>query len=190
MKEKFKVGDRVKTKVNPEGYEGTITKKTDGKFNLFVEFKNYSEWYSKDEVEKIEDKPQVFELKEGMKFKAKHCLNNLTVEKVEKLEKSNRYLHGGVWSYESQIDWEATRKLNEYPEENKEFPNKKESEPKQEKYIIWNPEGCNPKKIHSSLESAEERAERFAFDNPNQEFYILKAVKKFKGTVKVESEEL
>lgn len=75
------------------------------------------------------------------------------------------------------IDWEATRKLNEIKEGQKE-----------ELYVIWNPKGKNPHYKHTSLEDAEKEAERLAKENPNQEFYVLKAISKAKGTVKVEWE--
>ncbi len=58
----------------------------------------------------------------------------------------------------------------------------------QELYVIWNPKGKNPHYKHTSLEDAEKEAERLANANPNQEFYVLKAVKKAKGIVKVEWE--
>ncbi len=61
-------------------------------------------------------------------------------------------------------------------------------EDKQKKYIIWNPKGQNPRHIHNSRKEAEKEAERLANANPNQEFYVLKVLKKAKGTVKVEWE--
>lgn len=42
-------------------------------------------------------------------------------------------------------------------------------------FIVWNPEGENPKYRHSNFESAREEADRLALSNPDQEFYVLEA---------------
>ena len=130
----LKVGDKVKY-INKEnlwfGKIGKVISVYVG--TCFINFDDKIVECYKKNLEKIEDKQEEkqepFELKEGMKFKAK-----------------------------------------------------------QEKYIVWNPKGNNPKRIHTSIDEAEKEAERLANSNPNQEFYVLKAISKAKGTVKVEWE--
>lgn len=43
-------------------------------------------------------------------------------------------------------------------------------------WIIWNPYGYNPRFKHNSEESAITEAERLSNNNPDSEFYILKAI--------------
>ena len=121
-----------------------------------------------------------FELKVGMKIE---YLNNNRMYIISCINGKEIWNTEGTWDYIDKINWEETKKLNEVKEEpKKEFPNKPEQ------YIVWNPKGYNPKKIHNGIESAEKEVERLANANPNQEFYVLKVVKKAKGSVKVEWE--
>ena len=185
----FKIGDKIKVVearkkeyIGAEGYiyditpAGVIVQKNEFE-GICFEF---------DDIEKIEDKSQAehFELKDGMKVKTNFKEEILKFHSMTKFGDgmwyrccSNGNINPNHFLKEYNIDWEATRKLNEVKEE-----------PKEELYVIWNPKGNNPRKIHNSLKDAEKEAERLAKENPNQEFYVLKALKKAKGTVKVEWE--
>lgn len=89
------------------------------------------------------------------------------------------------------ITWDLEKQDCDYIMEDKFFLNNYMIEkPKEEIYLIWTPKGSNPRKRHPSIEEAEKEAERLAKLNPNKEFYVLKAVKKFKGCTTVESLEL
>jgi len=123
---------------------------------------------------KQEYKQEPFELKEGMKFK---YLEDNRVYIVSTIDGQEVWNTDGSWDYMETINWEETIKLNEVKEENKK-----------EIYVIWNPKGQNPRYKHTSLEDAEKEAERLAKANPNQEFYVLKAVGKVKGSVSIEWE--
>ncbi len=194
----FKVGDSVKIKdKHSHHYDelaivSDLTSVISGHIMLEIDGKPIGSC-SIELLEKVEDKQEPFELKEGMKFKT---LDNsswsedvrskiFTVEKITKNRYTDETLYEAkespYWDlfYSQDIDWEATRKLNEVKEE-----------PKQELYVIWNPKCKNPHYKHTSLEDAEKEAERLAKENPNQEFYVLKAFKKVVGTVKIESDNL
>lgn len=69
--------------------------------------------------------------------------------------------------------------IKDTDEKLKEFPDKLEQ------YVIWNPKGSTPSKIHEGIESAEKEAERLAIKNTGYDFYILKVVKKAKIEVKI-----
>lgn len=43
-------------------------------------------------------------------------------------------------------------------------------------WMIWNPEGYQPRVMHYSRPSADAEAERLAQENPGQQFFVLKAV--------------
>ena len=94
------------------------------------------------------------------------------------------------------IAWDSEKQDWDYIMEDKVFLNnymieKPKEEPKKEEvYLVWTPKGSNPRKRHPGIEEAEKEAERLAKLNPNKEFYVLKAVKKFMGCTTVESLEL
>ena len=177
------------------GKEGQITPLGDGEIQsqgcYYVKIDDTIWGMSKEHLEKIEDKQEEkqepFELKEGMKFKIEDTeelptFRNKILELHHLEYRENQYklyYNPSCCVSEDFIDWQATRKLNEVKEE-----------PKQELYVIWNPKGSNPKYKHTTLEEAEKEAERLANANPNQEFYVLIAVKKAVGktSVKVEWE--
>lgn len=50
------------------------------------------------------------------------------------------------------------------------------SQAEQPIYLVWNPNGTNPKCRHDSVESARAEAKRLSEANPNQEFFVLRAV--------------
>ena len=129
----------------------------------------------------VDDKPQEhFELKVGMEFIDEEGIKQKVLNIGNSSTGETTYIFeydkfGGSTAYFSEgVDWEETRKLNEVKEK-----------PKQEKYIIWNPKGCNPKKIHETLKSAEQEAERLALSQPNEDFYVLEVVKKVRGSVSI-----
>lgn len=234
-----------------------------------------------EELKEIKEQVEPFELKEGMKVILKHRKEPIVVsyEKYNVTDSSKNFLEYAYNSkccltfFNKDVDWEATRKINEnyglkadfvfldetdYPKENKQFPNEKESELKEEKvfglkrgmkvktnfkkellyfygfntntkhyaccsdinrepnhwlkeneinweetgklnevkedpkketkpkeYMIFNPKGNAPRKIHNSLESAEKEVIRLLNIQSNQEFYILEIVKKAKGSITV-----
>ena len=43
-------------------------------------------------------------------------------------------------------------------------------------WMVWNPEGSQPRAKHYSRESADREAARLATIHPGQEFYVLKCV--------------
>ncbi len=124
----------------------------------------------KEIIKSNDEKLKSFELKEGMKVKNKFGNIHIFLELIN----GEYWFENRTCNLEEEIDWEATRKLNEVKEQ-----------PKKEKYIIWNPKGCNPKKIHETLKSAEKEAERLALSQPNEYFYVLEVVKKVRGSVTV-----
>ena len=135
---------------------------------------------TKEIIKSNDEKLNSFELKEGMGFIDKNG-DERTLLKIEKSYSGHKlYVFGydrldrRIGYFVDEIDWEETRKLNEVKEQ-----------PKQEKYIIWNPKGCNPKKIHETLKSAEKEAERLALSQPNEDFYVLEVVKKVRGSVSI-----
>ena len=123
---------------------------------------------TKEIIKNTDEKLKSFELKEGMKVKNKFGNIHIFLESFG----DEYWYENRTCNLKDEIDWEATRRLNEVKEQ-----------PKQEKYIIWNPKGCNPKKIHETLKSAEKEAERLALSQPNQDFYVLEVVKKVRGNV-------
>lgn len=101
------------------------------------------------------------------------------------------YLNGEImrnFIFNSKSNAELIAEIIKKDLENKKFEFEKKEEPKQDLYVIWNPKGKNPYYKHTSLKDAEKEAERLANANPNQEFYVLKAVGKVKGQVKIEWE--
>ena len=125
---------------------------------------------TKEIIKSNAEKLNSFELKEGMKVKNKFGNIHIFLELIN----GEYWFENRTCNLEEEIDWEATRKLNEVKEQ-----------PKKEKYIIWNPKGCNPKKIHETLKSAEKEAERLALSQHNEYFYVLEVVKKVRGSVPV-----
>ena len=121
-------------------------------------------------IKNNDEKLNTFELKEGMKVKNKFGNIHIFLESFG----GEYWYENRTCNLEEEIDWEATRRLNEVKEQHK-----------QEKYIIWNPKGCNPKKIHETLKSAEKEAERVALSQPNEDFYVLEVVKKVRGSVSI-----
>lgn len=48
-------------------------------------------------------------------------------------------------------------------------------------YLVWNPSGnSNPRKRHASVDSATQEAKRLAQENPDQEFFVLRAITSIK----------
>lgn len=88
----------------------------------------------------------------------------------------------------SYLDLEKTLEINGIQYVKKEPKVEIKEEPKQELYVIWNTANRNPMHKHTTFEDAEKEAERLAIANPNQEFYVLKAINKCKGQVKIEWE--
>ncbi|MGH0004112.1 hypothetical protein ACQU0X_28910 [Pseudovibrio ascidiaceicola] len=43
-------------------------------------------------------------------------------------------------------------------------------------WMVWNPQGSDPRYRHNTRRSADEEASRLARQNPGQEFFVLKAV--------------
>lgn len=119
-------------------------------------------------IKNTDEKLNTFELKEGMKVKNKFGNIHIFLELIN----GEYWFENRTCNLEEEIDWEATKKINEVKEQ-----------PKQEKYIIWNPKGCNPKKIHENIKSAEQEAERLALSQPNEDFYVLEVIKKVRGSV-------
>ena len=124
----------------------------------------------KEIIKSDDEKLNTFELKEGMKVKNKFGNIHIFLESFG----DEYWYENRTCNLKDEIDWEETRKLNEVKEQ-----------PKQEKYIIWNPKVCNPKKIHETLKSAEKEAERLALSQSNEDFYVLEVVKKVRGSVTV-----
>lgn len=257
-KEELKVGDKVKhigEEKHLNGRKGKVLEVID--HSCLVEFDMFTKIVcNKKILEKVEDKQELFELKEGMKFK---YLEDNRVYIVSTIDGQEVWNTDGSWDYMETINWEETRKLNEVKEDPKRaliefkekrkeilekleklgyrWPNgmkptehmprdtdyllfnentkeifygstklkydyilseevflnnymieKPKEEPKQKEYMIFNPKGNAPRKIHNSLESAEKEVERLINIQSNQEFYILEIVKKAKGQVKIEWE--
>lgn len=126
---------------------------------------------TKEIIKSNDEKLKSFELKEGMKVKNKFGNIHIFLELIN----GEYWFENRTCNLEEEIDWEATRKLNEVKEE-----------PKKELYVIWNPKGKNPKHIHNSYKAAEQEAMRLARNQANDEFYVLKVVGKAKGTVRVD----
>lgn len=42
-------------------------------------------------------------------------------------------------------------------------------------YLVWNPEGMNPRVRHDSFGRAAEEAKRLALSNPGKEFFVMQA---------------
>ena len=61
-------------------------------------------------------------------------------------------------------------------------------------WIVWNPQGQNPKHRHANPELARKEAERLAFQNPGQEFIVMlaigKAIKRDVDWVEVNEDDL
>ena len=125
-------------------------------------------------IKNTDEKLNDFELKEGMQFKTKGYDDIKKVLKTSNYGYKKYFINETFFSTDEQIDWEATKKINEVKEQHK-----------QEKYIIWNPKGCNPKKIHENIKSAEQEAEKLALSQPNEDFYVLEVVKKVRGSVSI-----
>ena len=140
---------------------------------------------NKEQIEALKRLHEIppFELKKGMQFKIKSKQEpDIFSQKID----NKIWSEDDKWCLEEDIDREETFRLNnKIPDMRAE---KAQGEPKQEKHIVWNPKGSNPKVIHESRLNAELEASRLAKENPNQEFYVLKVVSKAKGTVKVEWE--
>ena len=127
-------------------------------------------------------------------YKIAQELNMTSKELIEKLEELDIKVTNHMSSLSMEEAEVIIELLGDKREEKEENMTKTEVEdikhietikeqPKQEKYIIWNPKGCNPKKIHETLKSAEKEAERLALSQPNEDFYVLEVVKKVRGSV-------
>ena len=126
---------------------------------------------TKEIIKSDDEKLNTFELKEGMKFKR---LGDNEVYIVSTIDGNAVWNTEGSWDCMEIINWEETRKLNNIKQQQK-----------QSKYIIWNPKGSNPEKIHQTLKSAEKEAERLVLSQPNEDFYVLEVVKKVRGSVSI-----
>ena len=140
--QEFKVGDRVKIIQGFfKGAEGEIIKIIRGVAIIKNESMTFE--IGLEILVKIEDKPQAepFELKKGMRVKLifseklidSYRMKVVTVDSVNGnsfCDTDSRFV--GI----EYIDLEETRKLNEVKEE-----------PKNEKFVIWNPKGSNPRRV-------------------------------------------
>lgn len=53
-------------------------------------------------------------------------------------------------------------------------------------FLVWNPEGRNPRYRHDTLDGATEEATRLAKANPGVEFYVLETIRKVRVVSPVE----
>ncbi|WP_375187719.1 hypothetical protein [Sphingobium yanoikuyae] len=56
-------------------------------------------------------------------------------------------------------------------------------------YIVWNPEGQNPRVRHEGWCGAAEEAKRLAIANPGQEFFVMQAHRRVTTPQPVEIED-
>lgn len=89
----------------------------------------------------------------------------------------------GNENWEKDIDWEVTRKLNanQIPKEETKI----EEEHKSKGYMIINPKGEVPKKIHATLIDAELEVKRLLSIQSNHEFIIVEIIERAKAETKV-----
>lgn len=52
----------------------------------------------------------------------------------------------------------------------------KPSEPNNDQWIIWTPQGANPKVFHNTYDGAEHESRRLAKQNPGTKFFVCKLV--------------
>ena len=56
-------------------------------------------------------------------------------------------------------------------------------------YIIWNPEGMNPRVRHDCWGSAAEEAQRLALANPGKDFFVMQALRRVSTPKPIEIED-
>lgn len=56
-------------------------------------------------------------------------------------------------------------------------------------YIVWNPEGSNPRFRHDCFEAAANEAHRLALINPGQDFFVMQAHRRVSTPKPVEIED-
>lgn len=138
------------------------------KFNFESLLKEFLEIV--DDLEKEENK-KIFKLEKGMRVKNIYGTTNIFLELIL----GEYWYENRTCNLIDEIDWEATRKLNE----EKEFPDKKEE------YIVLDKNGDLTFKINS-IEFAEEHIKNKLEICVDNEFTIYKKIKSAKGTAKVE----
>lgn len=176
MNKEFKVGDSVKNINKGSGYfsmKGSIEELYDNCCLVDYGVEKVTTSYKCIEKEE-KQKTEPFELKEGMKFKSKSSDDIKRVVKIANYSYKKYFIDDIFFVTDEQIDWEATRKLNEHV--SKSF------------YVVYNEP--NGQKKHSTYEEALEEAKSKFEKHPNSKLCIMECKAEISGKININVKEL